>query len=222
MNYKRPKQQGFTLVELMLAMTFIAILLFMITLLVLQVSAIYNKGLTLRAVNEAGQLLSSEVQRRLNTASPASVEFTNDVDGTGGRLCAAGTVYAWNYTQGAPGRLNQYPTPNEDDAIGFIKFQGSREDFCERRMAIPARAQTTDLLNSADTRLMIRDFSLTSEQLAEDSTQTLYQVSLTIGTNTEDLIDSNGQCRPPSDGGDEFCAVNEFSFTARAGNKEEE
>jgi prepilin-type N-terminal cleavage/methylation domain-containing protein len=220
MNYKTGKNRGFTLVELLLAMTFIAVLLLMITLLVMQVSAIYNKGLTLRAVNEAGQLLSSEMQRKLLAASTQSVIFTPDTNGTGGRLCAAGTVYAWNYTQDAPELLNRYPTPNENDRVGFIRFQGSAEEFCQGLADLPAKSEAIDLLNSNDEHLVIRNFSFTSSPLGEDPTQTIYQGSLVIGTNTEDLIDSNGQCRPPSEGGEEFCAVNEFTFTARTGSEE--
>lgn len=203
-------------------MTFIAVLLLMITLLVMQVSAIYNKGITLRAVNEAGQLLSSEMQRKINTASVQSVQFAPDTNGTGGRLCVGGTVYAWNYTQDAPEFLNQYPTPDEDEMIGFIRFQGSAEEYCAGLANLPARSEAIDLLNSNDQYLVMRDFSLASSPLPEDPTQTIYQISFVIGTNSEDLIDSNGQCRPPSNGGEEFCAVNEFSFTARAGNEEVE
>jgi prepilin-type N-terminal cleavage/methylation domain-containing protein len=222
MNYRLSRQKGFTLVELMLAMTFIAVLLLMITLLVMQVSAIYNKGITLRAVNEAGQLLSSEMQRKINTASVQSVKFAPDTNGTGGRLCVGGTVYAWNYTQDAPDFLNQYPTPDESEAIGFIRFQGSAEEYCVGLANLPAKSEAIDLLNSNDQYLVMRDFSFASSPLPEDATQTIYQISFVIGTNSEDLIDSNGQCRPPSNSGEEFCAVNEFSFTARAGDEEVE
>lgn len=62
MSRKHHKQeQGFTLVELSLSMAFIAMLLLGIALLTIQISAIYNKGLTMRSVNESGRLIAKDM-----------------------------------------------------------------------------------------------------------------------------------------------------------------
>ena len=64
MNQKANRSAGFTIVELMLAMAFLAVLLVVITMTVIQISNVYNKGLTLRAVDQAGRTLQLGADRR--------------------------------------------------------------------------------------------------------------------------------------------------------------
>lgn len=249
MIFKRRPEAGFTLVELMLAMAFISILLVMIALLVLQVSAIYNKGLSLKAVNESGQLISSELQRQLNVAPQGSVKYiqrlADDTRQEGGRLCVNGTVYAWN--DGAyitnphqPNPLNIFSDDRGTD-VRFIKFAGSADEFCPAPDAEdgPASLPNTgisELLVSGDTNLAIRGFKFCQTAgdentrcenapngPADDGRQTIYQISFLLGTNDIELLDpATGRCLPPSGAQQEFCAVNEFSFTARVGNAGED
>lgn len=53
------KSRGFTIIELMLSMTFLAMLMLVIALTTIQISNIYNKGVTLREVNQAGRSVSA-------------------------------------------------------------------------------------------------------------------------------------------------------------------
>jgi len=55
--------------------------------------------------------------------------------------------------------------------------------------------------------------------VAGDDSQRIYLIDLVIGTNEAGVIAGNGCRLPESRVDDEYCAVNEFSFTARAGNK---
>lgn len=229
------RNSGFTLVELMLAMSFLAMLLLMISLLVLQVSMIYNKGLTLKAVNESGQLISSEIQRRLSTAPRETVDHfeKKSQDGSkeqGGRICADNVVYAWNITgASASDAPNRYTGSDSETPIRFIKFTGSREEYCvvDQGQTAPSgeinRDEVTELINPETEGLVIRSFTFNAIGGSEgtningDRSQALYRVAFTIGTDTIDLIDSNSNtCRPPAEAKQEFCAVNEFSFIARS------
>lgn len=243
MKYKYSGTRGFTLVELMLAMTFLSILLVMIATLTLQISTIYNKGLTLRGVNEAGQLLSSEIQRKLNTAHPSTVQNIEILSGgtpVAGRLCIGTDVYAWNYSDyvGYTGSItvNKYSHPadsglsaSEKTNIRFIKFAGAVGEYCEDTnpdppvayLPLPEKANVTELLERGDADLVLRDFSLSQHSVLGDGTQQIYRVTYALGTRTADLIDSNDTCVPPTGAGDEYCAVNEFSFTARAGGSDD-
>ena len=117
------KTRGFTLIELMLAMTFIAFLLVAIAMVTVQISNIYNKGITLREVNQAGRSVADEIQRSISSsipfdvtpkvdASPATAASKYVVRDGGGRLCLGQYTYAWNYGKsiaregGAPGIFN--------------------------------------------------------------------------------------------------------------------
>jgi len=223
-------------------MTFLSILLLAISMLTLQISSIYNKGLTLRAVNESGQQLSAEIQRTLNAANPESVEFIEDPPKTGGRLCVGTLIYAWNYISD-PGfvsetnRLNTYKQADGKN-IRFSKFSGKADRYCKDQDETPAISYVkleepspapqlsnfTPILSGGDADLLIRSFSL-SKTVAPlgDVKQAIYTVSFTMGTNTADLITSgaggNDRCDIAlgSKIDDEYCAVNKFTFTARAG-----
>jgi len=50
---------------------------------------------------------------------------------------------------------------------------------------------------------------------------TLYRIALTISNAEDRWLTSDRQCRPPDDteNNDNFCAVNEFIFTAQSGRR---
>ena len=68
------KTKGFTLIELMLSMTFISILLVAIAVTIIQISNVYNRGITLKEVNQAGRSLSNELQRSITSGAPFMIE----------------------------------------------------------------------------------------------------------------------------------------------------
>jgi len=223
------QQAGFTMTELMLAVSFIAVLLLAIAMLIIQMSAIYNKGLTLREANQAGQFISSEIQRSLNQTYSNAVKMAELPEGQGGRLCAGGTVYAWNYP-GANGAglqrvdaINEIGTPPSAN-VRFMKFTGSAEAYCQTVDGSWRKPPSTasELLSGGNANIAIHSFSLNKSPVPEDETQTIYTVKMIIGTPHVGLIEEGNslRCKAANKDDDEWCAVNEFNFTARSGNRE--
>lgn len=221
-------QRGFTMTELMLAVSFIAILLLAIAMLIIQMSAIYNKGLTLREANQAGQFISSEIQRTLNQTYSNAVAYVELPEAQGGRLCAGGTVYAWNYPGANGGGLqrvnaiNQVGTPPSAN-VRFVKFTGSADTYCQAASGwkeLPPAA--SELLSGGNANIAIHSFNLEKSTVTEDGTQTIYAVKMIIGTPHVGLIEEGNslRCKAGDKKDDEWCAVNEFNFTARSGNRE--
>lgn len=64
----RNNKLGFTLVEIALAMGFVSVLLITIVITVMQITAVYQKGLALKAVNTAGRELVDEFSRGVSLA----------------------------------------------------------------------------------------------------------------------------------------------------------
>ena len=62
-------KKGFTLVELTLSIVFISVLLIGIASLVIHMTTIYQKGLSMRAVNVSGQQIIEDIERAVNGAS---------------------------------------------------------------------------------------------------------------------------------------------------------
>lgn len=221
------KKSGFTIVELTLAMTFLSLLMLAIAMMTLQIGAVYTKGMTLREVNQAGQQLSSDVQR---TLAQSVGTVTTVGDATGGRLCVDNMVYAWNYGPrlGRSGAFNAISGKTIPDrtTVRFVKFvRTTSTNYCAVSGGVypelPGTA--TEVLGAGNGGIALRGFSLVQHPYADDTTQTIYAVTMLIGTKDTGAIGAGGAgaCTPDPNLDANRCAVNEFNFTARAGKREE-
>jgi type II secretory pathway pseudopilin PulG len=227
--------QGFTIVELLVAMTFVSILMLAIAVTVIQISNIYNKGLTMRAVDQAGRALSLEIRQTVAGSQPFNSDtalrfqrYPNSDTGKpdGGRFCTGLYTYVWNFGKSMANPINKYSTGN--DEIRFAKVRDNGGQYCADPTKAIEPQDAVELLSKGDRDLAIQSFKVT--KMIDDPTigQALYRIVMEIGTNNqdalfqEDSIDTvDTRCRPPSDDSSlqNFCAVNQFDFTVQAGNK---
>jgi len=232
----RDKTSGFTLIELMLSMTFISVLLVAIAMTTIQISNIYNKGITLREVNQAGRAVSSELQRSIASSVPFDVTPKSDnspgtenskyvVRDGGGRLCLGNYSYAWNYGKalvggaGAPAIYNKY---DDNSPVRFAKVEDAGGALCSDVNLAVTKAKATELLSTGDRELVLHSFAVTETSSDPSTNQALYAITMVIGTNDrQQLTTDDASCKPPSAGvGDEnYCSVNQWDIIARAGNK---
>lgn len=232
MNHGDNRRGGFTLIELMLAMTFVAILLLVIAMTVIQISNIYNKGLTMKAVDQAGRTISADIQETLSESPPFSLDAAFHLQHAsdngsssydGGRLCTGSYSYIWNDGESL---VNTYSSGT--DVIRFVRVRDSGGQYCTDLGKQVKESDATELLSASDGDLAVQSFAIT--QLASDPTigQALYRIVMEIGTNSKDALQQtqtvdtiDTRCKPPSDSESlqNFCAVNQFDFTVRAGNK---
>lgn len=229
--------KGFTLIELMLSMTFIAVLLVAIALTTIQISNIYNKGITLREVNQAGRSVSDELQRSIASSVPFDVTPKTDdspttvasryvVRGGGGRLCLGSYTYVWNYGSaliggaGAPALFNKYSDSNEQ--IRLVKVNDANGSLCDDPTLAIDRTKASDLLSSGDRNLVLHSFSIQKTSEDPNTSQAIYAITMRVGTNDRtQLTADDASCKPPAEntGNEDYCSVNEFDLIARAGNK---
>jgi len=214
----------------MLAMTFISILLVGIAMTTIQISRIYNKGITLREVNQAGRTVADELQRTIAgstpfDADPASPTSRYIVRPGGGRLCVGRYSYTWNYGSaivggaGAPAIFNQY---QDNEPVRFAKVDDPSGSLCVDPNLRINRAQATEMLSAGDRDLVAHTFTVTRGSSDLDIGQALYAISMTIGTNDQQqLVTNDSSCKPPAQGvgNEDYCAVNQFDIVVRAGNK---
>jgi|GEM_PF-93038 len=135
------RSTGFTLIELLLSMTFVSVLLLTIALTVVQMANTYNKGMTLKEVNQSARDISDDMRRAFAFSPVFAVPSTEDVGTTfaadtndyirlstgtgaskaitGGRLCTGTVSYIWNI--GAA--LHDDPddkTPRVTSALAYV------------------------------------------------------------------------------------------------------
>lgn len=232
------KYDGFTLIEMLLAMSFVSGLLLAIALLIINITNVYTKGVTLTATDRAGKVIIADIRKSLGEASPAGVAFVSVMSGPtkiGGRLCTGSVSYVWNYgdtISKASTQLiyrthqNRYTTGAVNSAstynIRFQKYSDTTGSICKTVAGLYPRlvkANAIELLSESDRQVVVHNF--TFSRLPFSSSQEVYKLSMTIGTNNSDESDVIGgtrSCKPPSEGYYEFCSVNVFDYTVRSGN----
>lgn len=230
------KQHGFTIIELMLAMSFLSILLMTIAMTTIQISNIYTKGITLREVNQVGRQVSDELQRSIASSSPFDVTPKRDdapatatsryvVRDGGGRLCLGSYTYAWNNGaalaggSGAPGIYNRF---TDNAAVRFVKVADPSGALCADPSSRIVRTNAAALLDTGDRNLVLHSFDIRRTANDPATSQAMYAITMVIGTNDRaQLQTSDTSCRPPASntGSEQYCSVNQFQLTARAGNR---
>lgn len=235
---------GFTLVELMLSMAFVGILLIAIAMTSMHIMSTYTKGLTIRELNQSGRTISEDIQRTIATSAPFDVnpaktgapsemgdpEYANSkyvVRLGGGRLCTGTYTYAWNYgnTRELSGATTTpvYNTYSDsEEVIRLVKVNDIGGLLCADISRNIERAEAKDLLVAGDRNLAVQKLTVSSSTQDDASGQALYAINMVLGTNDQSQLSSaDGTCLPPDEGSgyEDFCAINQFSIIARAGNR---
>jgi hypothetical protein len=235
MNHVAKRSEGFTLIELMLAMTFIAALLLAIAMTIIQIGTIYNKGTVLKEINQSGRSIGDDVKRTA-AGSPSIVLATDYVtNSAGGRLCFGTYSYIWNTAyaiEHGDANVTKYQSA-PTNVVHLVKVSDIAKIYCAKnstgvltyktiRTADTASAQ--ELLPAGDHSLGINQFALPANQTVSDSTtgQSLYNLQYAIGSGSTNAMTSNQlACLAPGQANSDidYCSVHQFSLVFRAGDK---
>ncbi|USN96449.1 MAG: type II secretion system protein [Candidatus Nomurabacteria bacterium] len=244
MNHEADNRSGFTIIELTLAMTFVSVLLIVIALTVIQIITIYNRGLTMQQVDQAGRAISTDIRQTLSQSQPFSISTAlclqkqlgacgaSANDAYGGRLCTGTYSYVWNLSDSLSHNIHVNVYDNGvNKEIRFIRVRDNGGRYCANPDAKINESDATQLLDKGG-HIALQSFNIA--EIAKDPTtnEALYRVVMEIGTDDLSTVDrtasSSGaidtidtSCKPPSDSSSlqDFCAINHFDFTALAGNK---
>jgi len=248
MNHKIKTQrtEGFTIIELVLAMTLISLLLLGIAMTIVQIANIYNHGMIVKEVNQTSRSVGDELTAALRTNG----SFSTDPSANryvqkpwGGRLCIGQYSYIWNYGKAVNDgdtRRNTFASPvtagtglnlvkkadgSRSYEIGFVKVPDSGGNYCTPNGSgvYPPIDSTiaTELLKTGNHSLVFHDFTVVSTSTAKDtlSNQQLYSFSYVIGTSDfEALDDTQTTCKTPGQSGADpnYCSVEKFTLVLRS------
>lgn len=222
------QKSGFTLIELMLSMGFVSVLLLAIAFAVINMATTYNRGITLKEVNQVTRELSSDFSRtvagstifKINAAgntvdTDSYVNLRNTGKLVGGRLCTGTSSYIWNtafaieknYTEVAKGLST---TGTAGDAVHLYKVEDVNKKYCSKdasgNLAYANIAYTdyingSEMLKAGDRMLGLEDFQVLASDVAQDTTieQKIYTIQYRIGTGeTSAMNNDQTQCLPPT------------------------
>lgn len=250
MNQRRNQHQdkGFTLIELMLSMTFVSVLLMGIAMTVIQMANIYNRGMTVKEVNQASRDIADDMRRSVSAApvfavntdgsdSADSLSVRSGATVIGGRLCMGTFSYLWNLSQPVEGNIDTNLTrvvssagvPGE--AIRFVKVPDTGRKYCQRSGASLVNKNITyadtlvmtNLLDAGDHKLGILRMAVSTANSAYDAGtgQRTYMVNYILGTGETSAMNlANYTCLPPGDANSNlmYCNVQSFSIVLRVGS----
>ncbi len=225
MNHCFRKRGGFTLIELMLAMTFLSIMLIAIAMTVIQISSIYTRGETLRQVNQASRAVAADIQHTFADMSSTSLKTVVAADGTLRRMCTGEYTYAWNSAKYPENQSGTAPNIKQVRLARFVDpdglyCQAATPQTADKNAQTHIPADYVELLQDGDRSLTIHELSVHGRDKVGPSNQDIFVVSMLLGTDSTDMIDTAGQnCKPPSAEGSNmsYCAINKIDFAARAG-----
>lgn len=222
-------ERGFTIVELTLAVVFVSILLLLVATVTIHIGNLYEKGVTIKSINQVGREVMDTLDRDIAQAGD-QVKF--EAVGSGAninyRLCLGGISYLAN--SGASLNDSAGARITYSDGGKFVTFARVVDDtasFCNQtnegiyRMTVNNTAQSVELLSASTTTLAVHDFLV--EPLTQDTSQSLYRVTLVIGTNEVGTLDTDYRCRTGNAGDDDYganfnyCSVAEFTTIIRSG-----
>lgn len=208
MSKKQQKQAGFTLIEIMLAMAFIAFLLLFVVNVVMQVTRIYTKGLAVRQINQSGRQITENLSRSLRYATTPKT--------ANGRLCVDGVSYVWNISDGT--EVNKFASPHDTGInkklLRLVSIQDSVGKYCDDPTLGLPYAESKDLIGP---ELTVMRF-----QVGQVGVSRMWDIDLIIGTAgsnipsiipavpatpTQPAIPERVECDP----GNNFCAFGDFS-----------
>ncbi|UTX51280.1 prepilin-type N-terminal cleavage/methylation domain-containing protein [Candidatus Saccharibacteria bacterium TM7i] len=228
----RKTNQGFTLIELMLAMTFVSVLLLAIAMTIIQAGNIYSKGMALRDINQSARLISDDFKKTVASAGRISLDGASYIStSVSGRLCLGNYSYLWN-TIDAPGKTGVILS-SDGTPITFIKIPDPSAVYCAKNSSGGLLAQSvraddagkvTTLLSKGDHALAITALSVdTSNTVTDPSTgQRLFTVNYSIGTgDPRSMTQDRTACLLPNETNSDpiYCSVQRFSLVVRSGGE---
>ncbi len=211
-------QEGFTLVELILAMTFFGSMLLLATLLLIQTLGIYNKGITVKQMNQVGRTLIEDMMRASNSSS--------SIETAGNCVNVKGATYLWNVAnpaalatdtnQGYKTDFDLY-TYTDGTAVNFIKVTDGKK--CNHFSSNP-----TNIPKSIASEMVGPTVRVYAMDIFGLNTQ-LVGVTMTLGTfdaleSPNNLIENAGNFECRSGEGGNYCAKANFETVLYVPNKE--
>lgn len=223
----RRRSFGFTIVELNLALIFVAILLLAVATTAIYAGKLYQKGLSLKMVNQTGRQVVDQMRRDIAQAPSSRIQIVHN--GATHRLCLGGISYIYNDAAAIndianpTGQIIRSGPASSSVPVILARVVDQNDDWCQNSgalMNLAADADYVEMLQpDASIPLAIHKFEIAPIAQSGDasaSQQALFQLVIELGTNERNTV-SGQMCRPPTDNTSNFdyCAIREFNTIIR-------
>lgn len=197
------KQSGFTIVELMIATSVFSVFLLIVSLLVLQISRTYTKGLISSKTQEAARSISSELARAIQFGGDTlSLPTAFPTPGTTYTFCAGSLRYT--FVTG----LQQKSSPSAGDQAAHVLVGDSVPLGCPS-------GSLSGFDNTTQRELMGENMRLSNLSISQIGTGNLYSVKVRVAYGDEEALEGSSTsptvlCKNQQSTS-HFCAVSELT-----------
>lgn len=204
------KERGFTLVELTLAIAFVAFLVLFTVITTLQVMRTYNKGLAVKEINQTSRTIVEELARAVRSATPTSINTApNDSTPSQSRICIGGISYVWNVAGGSTNRFSSSGNP----PVTFVRVNDPGGSLCQG-----GSGTYPNVDSAAATQLLSNRVWVQMLTISKNTSTGLATITLQLSTADDPLNPmletvAGGGVRCRGGLGDQFCAVATLSTT---------
>lgn len=140
-HMKTPRERGFTMVELSLAMSFLAFIMIFVVIVLLQLMNIYNKGIAMSQINETGRQIADDISNYIKFAKADSIVYAEG----GERLCTGQVSYLWNKDGSSTNKFS------DGSSFSMVRVDDNGAAYCSDLAKRPSASDsgTTILTGSA-------------------------------------------------------------------------
>jgi hypothetical protein len=209
------RQQGFTVIELILSLAFLSVMLLFVVTTTVQVMRSYNKGLTIKQMNQTGRSVTEDMARTARLAWAESVYDMADQ----GRLCVGGVSYVWNEPEvdgDSPITSNRF---TDGSQLDIVRIDDQTQQYCKNpglNIPLPAADERVSVISNGAVRIL-------GMEAAQSDDKRLLSLAFSVssvGVDKPKKVGSSYQC--PTDSAalfGSFCALADFDTTVYLRNK---
>ena len=203
-QHQQQIQQGFTIVELILATAFIAFILIFMLSTMIQVMSNYNKGLAVKQINQTARTVEDELSRLIQNTDTTAINTSRIANG---RVCLGGVSYVWNI-RGAT--TNQYTVGGP---VKMVRVNDAGGALCGAGLPAVNPANASELLSGQIWVQQMNVVVSTNQKLA-DITISLSTATPNHPTGTDAVLGTI--CDGSKDS--QYCAIATFTTTVATKN----
>lgn len=201
------KQNGFTILELMIATAIFSVILLIATYGLLQVGRMFYKGITVSRTQETARALMEEISQNIQFSGEQIVLPANNPPGNLDKFCIGSRRYSF---------IRGHMMSNNPTAGQYKNAIVVDQGVANCTTASPQDISVVSPTLTSSSKELLQPGMRLSEMTITDRTNGLYEIRIKVITGDDGLLDnpnaSNANCKLVRLGS-QFCAVSELTTT---------
>ncbi|HWZ65542.1 MAG TPA: hypothetical protein VNX65_01955 [Patescibacteria group bacterium] len=198
------KTIGFTIVELMFALTFIGFIMLFTVSATVQIMRVYSKGVALKEINQSARNILEDISRVARNSDGSAITFLPAQN----RICFGSVSYVWN-TQA--NTINKY---DDNTPVTMARAGDSSNSLCTiTNPGVPNDPQP-HVTKSSSTAILSNNVWVQNINLVQSADKNLVTISVRLSTTGSNQPTDNDPALGMVCSGDingRYCAVSTFS-----------